>query len=319
MAMHIVTTNLLGGWRAANLLAAVGCLLVFAVPSASLAAQTATEKTASAETSNGQVNVLVPAYANPCCDGGPRMWKELIATAKNPKRNFELHLIFNPASGPGPKREPNYLSDQGAGPLADVRAAGAVVFGYVPTDYGRRKLDDAKQDIDQYLVNQAMYAGFVDGIFFDEMSSDLKDVGYYRKLRQHVVARLASAKTIGNPGTHATANSTGQTDFTLTDYAQVFDTVMTFENKGEVYQTKYQSPAFVNTVPASGFAHAIHSTQDWDAKWLPLASQRKAGFVYFTNDPYLNTAQNPWDTLSQYWPAFVDDLIEFNARAAEQK
>lgn len=59
------------------------------------------------------LDVLFPAYANPCCGGGPAMWSALIATAGAPARPFGLHVVFDPASGPGASVDPNYIDATG--------------------------------------------------------------------------------------------------------------------------------------------------------------------------------------------------------------
>jgi hypothetical protein len=55
------------------------------------------------------IDILVPAYANPASAGGPFMWNNLISTASDSSRNYNIHVIFNPASGPGSARDQNYL------------------------------------------------------------------------------------------------------------------------------------------------------------------------------------------------------------------
>jgi len=260
------------------------------------------------------INVLVPAYANPCCDDGPAMWSQLIATAGDPTRNFDLHVILNPASGPGTTREANYLDASGSGPLASVRSAGALVHGYVPTGFGTRDIALVKSDNDQYLVNTALYGGFVDGIFFDEMSNDLADVGYYQEIAAYVEMQSAGAHTFGNPGTSFVNNPSGQTEFTASNFGSVFDTMMSFENTGDEYRDNYTDPVYLSERPASGFAHAIHTESVWDPAVLTLAQERQAGFLYVTDDVFLNAStDNPWDSLSSYWPQFSSDLSQFNA------
>jgi hypothetical protein len=207
-----------------------------------------------------------------------------------------------------------WVDAAGNGPLASVRSAGAIVHGYVPTGFGGRDIALVKSDIDQYLVNTALYGGFVDGIFFDEMSNDLADVGYCQEIADYVEMQSAGALTFGNPGTSFVNNPSGQTDFTSTDFGSVFDTVMTFENTGDEYRTNYTEPEYLASRPASGFAHAIHTETTWDPTTLTLAQQRKAGFLYVTDDVFLNVAtDNPWDSLSSYWGDFTSDLSQFNA------
>ncbi len=158
------------------------------------------------------------------------MWNSLIATAGDPNRNFGIHAVFNPASGPGAIRDPNYLSRANTGPLADFRVAGGITHGYVATTFGNRAIGDVKSDIDAYLTGH--YAGFVDGIFFDEMSNDLASVGYYQDLHAYVQSQQSGARTFGNPGTTFTNNLSGQTAFDEDDYVNSLDTLMTFESTG---------------------------------------------------------------------------------------
>lgn len=267
--------------------------------------------------SANEIHVMVPAYANPCCDGGINMWQTLIATSVDPNRNFELHVIFNPQSGPGTTREPNYLDQAGNGPLASVRDGGAFIHGYVPTGFGTRDINAVKFDIDQYLINAAMYQGFIDGIFFDEMSNDLADVGYYIELRNYVQQQMPGAWTIGNPGTTFTNNPSGQTTYRTNHYVDTFDSLMTFENTGDEYQNNYTPPTFLNDLPPSGFVHMIHTSATWDSSLLTLAAQRKAGFLYVTDDVFSMGAANPWDTLTSFWSDFEQDLSQFNTAPVE--
>ena len=90
----------------------------------------------------------------------------LISTASDSSRNDNIHVIFNPASGPGSARDQNYLDSNNNGLLADFRNAGGITYGYVPTTFGTRPIADVKNDVDAYFTGH--YAGFVDGIFFDE-------------------------------------------------------------------------------------------------------------------------------------------------------
>ncbi|MCB1740833.1 MAG: hypothetical protein KDK91_10715, partial [Gammaproteobacteria bacterium] len=137
----------------------------------------------------------------------------------------------------------------------------------------------------------------IDGIFFDEMSNDLALVGYYQALRDHVASRSATARTIGNPGTPFTFDSSnGASGHDVDDYAAVFDTLMTFESDVTEYLNAYVAPTWAERVDASRFAHVVHSvTSDADSKQaLTLSKQRKAGFVYLTHD----VMPNPYDELS---------------------
>jgi hypothetical protein len=262
------------------------------------------------------IDILVPAYANPCCAGGPNMWNSLVSTAATANRNYDLHAIFNPASGPGSTRDPNYLDGSGVGPLADFRNAGGITHGYVATTFGSRAIADVKADIDAYLTGH--YAGFVDGIFFDEMSNDLADVVYYDELHAYVQNNQAGARTFGNPGTTFTNNPSGQTNFDDADYVNSLDTLMTFESTADEYANNYTSFQYLEDLDRLKIAHVVHTESSWDATILDIASARGSGFLYVTDDIFLNTStDNPYDSLASYWSDFTTDVRVHNAAIPE--
>jgi hypothetical protein len=257
------------------------------------------------------IDVLVPAYANPCCGGGPNMWTSLTASARDADRNYQLHAIFNPASGPGVRRDPNYVTATGNGPLKDFRDAGGITHGYVATTYADRPLDQVKADVDAYLTGH--YAGLVDGIFFDEMSNDLADVGYYRELQSYVKAIKPDARTFGNPGTTFVNNPSRQSAFSTNDFVQSLDTIMTFENDSSSYQRSYRSFPHLQGLDRHQLAHIVHTHDDWDASLLDLAATRGAGFLYVTDDRMGND-NNPYNTLTSDWNSFTADVTKHNAK-----
>jgi hypothetical protein len=251
------------------------------------------------------IEVLVPAYANPCCADGPAMWAALEAAASNAVPH--LNVILNPASGPGagPEIDPNYVNTGPVGPLLNVRAAGASIYGYVSTSFATRDVADAKADIDLYYT-PAYWRGAgvqVDGIFLDEMSSDLPDVGYYQELRDYVHAKDANARVIANPGQPGTQDTSGgASGFTVMDYATAADVLVTFEGPASAYELAYTNPEWVDALPASHFAHLVYDQPSGDDAQIEvdLAHQRKAGMLYVTDDVF---SPNPWDTLATYWPS----------------
>jgi len=85
-------------------------------------------------------------------------------------------------------------------------------------------------------------------MFFDEMSNDLTDVGYYQAIRVYVKTKNAAATVISNPGTIFTNNPSGQTTYTVEDYAMVADILMTFEDTGRV-SALHPHPAVFSTAP----------------------------------------------------------------------
>jgi hypothetical protein len=240
------------------------------------------------------VQLLVPAYANPCCGFGPDMWTKLISAANTP--DVEVSVIFNPASGPGTSIDPNFVNALGNGPLIDFKNAGGKVYGYVATTFGTRSVTDVQANINKYY--DTLYPGIVDGIFFDEASNNLADVAYANTIRDSVKAKDASALVIANPGTSFTNNPSNQTLYSVDDYANTADVIVTFESSQDDYLNNYTDPAWLSDYDQSHFAHMIHSTSSlWDANLLTLAQSRNAGYVYFTDD----TLGNPYDKLATYW------------------
>lgn len=272
--------------------------------------------------------LLVPAYGNPGTPTGKYMWDNLINLAKT--AGNRLNVILNPQSGPGGSTiDPNYINPNGADPLLDLKNAGAVVYGYVATGNGDRSLDAVKADIDKYF-NPAYYqnTGFqINGIFLDEMSNDLADVGYYQAIRAHIASKSSTAKVIGNPGTSFTKNPTGQTQYSVIDYAKTADILVTFENTGREYRTNYTPPSWLNApgFTADNFAHLIHSEprllgniNTQTPTYVNLANSRQAGMIYITNDKLVIANQgtnneivtnNPWDTLPSYWNQLVNAVL----------
>ena len=195
---------------------------------------------------------------------------------------------------------------------ANIASAGiadqsSLVFA-VP--FASRPIGDAKADIDLYYT-PAYWRGAgvqVDGIFLDEMSSDLPDVGYYQELRDYVKAKDANARVIANPGQPATQDTSGGlSGFTVMDYATAADVLVTFEGTLDDYLIDYTPAPYANALPASHFAHLIHGAPSFDDLYLTVdyARIRKVGMVYVTDDELL---PNPWDTLPPYFGELQIDL-----------
>lgn len=248
--------------------------------------------------------LLVPAYGNPCCGGGLAMWPQLTDTAAS--LGPDLVVILNPNSGPGGGEiDPNYIGVNGQGPFVDYRNAGGVAIGYVLTDWAERPSADVKGDIDRYF-DPTYWRGAgiqVDGIFFDEMSNDLADVGYYEDLRDYVRGKAVGAMVVGNPGTTFVDNPSGQDQWTITDYGESADTLVVFEQPSNAFFTNYTPPPWLNDFPADRFGHIVYGLdEDQLLSAISLAVKRKAGWIYLTDDDL----PNPYDQLPTYWSELVE-------------
>ncbi len=232
------------------------------------------------------VRLLVPAYAYPT--GNSTMWPSLIQAAGTLKEG--IGVILNPNSGPGAQVDANYSHV-----VTDFRNAGGRVYGYVPTTYGQRNLNDVKQDVERYYN---FYPGLVDGIFFDEMANDLSRTGYYQQLHNHVKSHPGDALVIGNPGTsYLNDASQGASGYTPADYAASADVLVAFEDDEAAYRNDDRAPDW-NPGGPEHVGHIVHTTGgQWDGNLLQLALDRGAGWVYFTND----VEPNPYDQIPPYW------------------
>jgi hypothetical protein len=136
-----------------------------------------------------QVKALVPAYFYPTWwVGSP--WDDLNQAASQ----IPIEAIMNPASGPGPAQNPDYVQA-----VTGLQEAGGKVIGYVSTGFGSRSIRDVIDEIRAYLI---WYD--VDGIFLDEMgnqfgSLDYESVYCYIKLCQFLVGH--ELRVVGNVGT----------------------------------------------------------------------------------------------------------------------
>ena len=168
------------------------------------------------------------------------------------------------------------------------QAAGLTILGYVHTSYGARPDAEIKAEIDAYAT---WY--LVDGIFFDEASTDCARQGYYAGLTAYARQRTSShraVRTALNPGTQ-----------TNECYLSVADVIVTFEGDATTYQRSYAAPSWVANYPHSRFWHLVYnvSTAQQMRTIVQLSKERGAGWVYVTPD----TLPNPWDTLptGSYW------------------
>src|SRR5581483_2277753 len=244
--------------------------------------------------------LLVPAYANPCCAGGPALWSAVNAFATAHPQ--EVAVVFNPASGPGASPvDANYVDASGHGPLVDLLATGAPVYGYVATTNAAKPLATAEAEVALYY-DPNYWRGFpirVQGIFFDEMSNDLANVPYYRALRDAVRQHDAMAYIVGNPGVGDTINPSSQTLYTDADFGTVFDAVLVFEDTDSAFASGYVAPPWQNVSGAAALAMVVHTTPDalHMREAMSRAFTRNASWLYVTDA----VEPNPYDVLPQFW------------------
>lgn len=217
--------------------------------------------------------IAVPSYFYPCSSGNKCYWSLLNAAV--PKVGL---AIINPDSGPGSSADKNYVKQ-----VKKTKKAGALVLGYVYTNYANRSLSDVEADINAYY----QWYG-IDGIFIDQAYyADCSQASYYETLNSYIKSK-GGRVTVINPGTN-----------TQECYVNVADMLVIFEGTYKSYK-KWVPSSWVKNYSSNKFWHIIYSTSASQLQSaLQLSKKRKAGWFYVTNAG----GSNPYDTLptGAYW------------------
>jgi hypothetical protein len=221
--------------------------------------------------------IIVPAYQYPASG---TLWSECTQAASR----VPLVAIMNPANGPGPGVNSDYMSAS-----SSVRSAGGRVIGYVFTSLTRIPLDSVLTQVDRY---REWYA--IDGIFLDGMTNDADPahVAWYAALRESIRAREPAWLVVGGPGAN-----------TLPEYLAGADVLCITESDGASYFGWEPAP-WVRDHPPSRFMHLVHTLSNPDSmrQAVARAGSRGAGWVYVTHD----RLTNPWDETPIYWDALIE-------------
>jgi hypothetical protein len=217
--------------------------------------------------SSGSVRLAVPAYFAP----GPE-WQRLIAAAPTVGM-----IIVNPASGPGTSTDPQYTQA-----IAQARAAGIIVLGYVGTSYGQRPVADVIADVNGYYD---LYS--LSGVYFAEGPMEA-DCAPLEMQYQNVVAaaHARDAHAFLAIGTH----------FCPT-YVYLFDYMVEFAMSWSNYQS-YVVPTWMPSGSPDRFIHFISDVPPSDAgAAISRAIANGAGWVFATEQ----SEPNPWGQLPVYF------------------
>ncbi|MGA2665574.1 MAG: spherulation-specific family 4 protein [Nitrososphaerales archaeon] len=203
--------------------------------------------------------VIIPLYSYPGVG-----WNEIIA-AKEANPGVAMVVIINPDNGPGPSRDPAYVTG-----VDDLRAAGIIVLGYDHTSYAARSLLAVTADIDSY---KDWYN--LSGIFFDEMSSVPGNEGYYSLLNQYAKS-VGLPFTVGNPGMDVPAS-----------YQGTMDVIVSYENQGVPGSASLAS--ITDGMSKNNYAVIAYGVDTFNASAVSNIFDY-ANYVYVTNgtqpDPY---------------------------------
>ncbi|MGQ0795298.1 MAG: spherulation-specific family 4 protein, partial [Nitrosopumilaceae archaeon] len=210
--------------------------------------------------------IMIPLYSYPT----NAAWSNLIA-AKNAHPDVPVVAIINPNSGPGTSQSQTFVNG-----INNLKAAGIIVLGYLPTNYAARSSVSVMGDIDKY---DNWYP--VDGVKFDEMTNTPGNETYYSDLTAYAKSK-GFTLVVGNPGTDVPAS-----------YIGIVDNLTIFEN-GYLPTLSYLGGWHTN-YDKMNFSSESYNISTLDEDFVTAASQY-VGYLYLTND----TLPNPWDTTSVY-------------------
>jgi hypothetical protein len=238
-----------------------------------------------AQAKPAEIKLFVPAYFYPAGEG-LKEWEKLIAAAKK----VPIVAIANPASGPGERSDPNHVEV-----ISRASKSGVRVIGYVSTQYAKRSIEQVKADVDLW---RKLYPA-VEGIFFDEQTSDASQLKYYREAFDYARRQIKDAFIASNPGVPCDAAYFA---------ASNPDAISIFEHHQGYDQ--FMPPADLENAPRRRSAVLPYDTRDAQQmrERLRRAADLHLGYFYATDD----NGANPWDRLPTYWDDEVAAVQEWN-------
>lgn len=232
-----------------------------------------------------KMQLWVPAYYYPF-GKGLKEWDRLIGSAQR----APIVAIVNPDSGPGNKPDTNY-----AAIIPRAKKAGITLVGYVGTKYTKRPLEEVKAEVDKWV----RFYPEIQGIHFDEQTSEAAKVDYFVALYQHVRKKLPKGRVLSNPGTDCAE------DYVARPAA---DVVCLFEkDKGF---DRFRLPAWSGRYTPNRFAAQAYQvdTPEKMEGYVRQAALGRIGFIFITDAK----GANPYDRLPSYWEAEVAAVERVN-------
>lgn len=209
-----------------------------------------------------------------------------VLAAKLAFPNVPFMVNINPSSGPGSSPSASWASA-----ITQLKNAGAVVTGYVPTAYGTgRSISNVEGMISSY--NQ-FYPNMLDGIMFDEVSGSCSQFTFYQTISNYARS-LGYSYIRANPG-----SSICQTDVPL------FNHIAIYESAGYPSESTLASNTYYPQYSKSvvGFGATVHTTSTYDSTWLHMAT-KYLKWVYITDQ----TEPNPYAVFPAYFNQYLTDL-----------
>jgi len=229
---------------------------------------------------DNSLSILIPLYSYPnWWDKENYSWQKVI-DIKNRYKDVKIIAIINPDNGHFNKANSDF--EKG---IKDLANANIEMVGYIYTKYGKRDFNELKADIlswKKYYQNLG-----IEGIFFDEASTDKNLLNYYSKISKEA-RNNGFKKVILNPGI--------TTDKAYIE-SSIADIIVSYENR---HQELLSNPPSKYNTPTQNtkLAMLIYEMIDDSVKDLEdFAREHKFNYIYFTED---GADGNPWDSVSKF-------------------
>ena len=227
-------------------------------------------------------SILIPLYSYPnWYDGKDKyIWQKLI-NLKKFHPNVNIIAIVNPNNGDFDNKNSDFVKG-----IQDLVEAKIQVIGYVYTSYGNRNIKKIKENIDNWNKFYKNYG--VKGIFFDEVSTDVKNLNFYKEISDYAKSKGLNFIVL-NPGI------TIDKEYITSNIANI---IVSFESP---YKELIASPpsTFNTSTNHTKLALLVYDMPDDPNKIDQLYNffkNHNFDYFYFTEDD----SSNPWDTISKY-------------------
>lgn len=223
--------------------------------------------------------LIMPIYGNTSSQ-----FNAAIAAA----RKVQTVVILNPDDGPGSRKD-TFI----AGYVSKLKSAGAIVIGYISTQYGGVSTSRVQSQMNAYIS----YYG-IQGYFLDEMSDSSSKLGYYKTLKAYAAGK--GKYVVGNPGTTVPSS-----------YAATADLLITYEDPYSAGWTRSKPPSWAAGKPSKIGAIVYSTNSSLMNGVIDRAIALGYGWVFVTD----RGGADPFGIAPSYLSSERDYLARKNAAA----
>jgi len=229
-----------------------------------------------------ELKILIPLYSYPTDvdENGDNIWDRFIEI-RNRYPNVEVVAVINPDNGDFDTEDSNYSEG-----IKRLEENDIEILGYIYTSYAKRDREEIYKNIEAWRDIYQTYG--VDGIFFDEASTNSEDLQYYKDISDY-------AKSAGFKKVALNAGYTTSQEYIDENIA---DIIITLEESEESVLNNPPS-TYNNPSESTKLSLLVHDMQiaDIDAL-IDFAIEKEFEYIYFTED---GADGNPWNSLSKYF------------------